>query len=191
VIARAGGLGARARAHRARLPAAYNGYARVDADPIYDADSEPEQMLLRPLFFTSYLIDDFLDEASLFGARSVILSSASSKTRACPSRASARALSRRRGHPPRSHGRRPRFTAGSPAEVLLRARPRVAKRTADWGRDGFEGRLAEAWCPYLQWCEGWLEVIEGQGPQALADAYLDPLDGRIDPAKAHVLSLPR
>ncbi len=68
MIARAGGLGARARAHRAQLPAAYNGYARVDADPIYDADSEPEQMLLRPLFFTSYLIDDFLDEASLFGA---------------------------------------------------------------------------------------------------------------------------
>jgi hypothetical protein len=69
-----------ASAHRAELPAAYNGYARVDADPIYDADSEPEQMLLRPLFFTSYLIDDFLDDASLFGARAVILSSASSKT---------------------------------------------------------------------------------------------------------------
>jgi hypothetical protein len=66
--------------HRAKLPAAYNAYARVDADPIYDADSEPEQMLLRPLFFTSYLIDDFLDEASLFGARTAILSSASSKT---------------------------------------------------------------------------------------------------------------
>jgi hypothetical protein len=78
-----------------------------------------------------------------------------------------------------------------PRPKFFFAPDRVAKRTADWGRDGFEGRLAEAWCPYLQWCEGWLEVIEGQGPQALADAYLDPLDGRIDPAKAHVLSLPR
>ncbi|HEX3452422.1 MAG TPA: DUF2855 family protein, partial [Solirubrobacteraceae bacterium] len=66
--------------HRAKLPGAYNAYARVDADAIYDADSEPEQMLLRPLFFTSYLIDDFLADASMFGARTAILSSASSKT---------------------------------------------------------------------------------------------------------------
>jgi hypothetical protein len=34
-------------------------------------------------------------------------------------------------------------------------------------------------------------VIHGEGPQALEGAYLDLLDGRIDPAKAHVLSLPR
>ncbi|HEY2570472.1 MAG TPA: DUF2855 family protein, partial [Solirubrobacteraceae bacterium] len=69
-----------ASAHRAGLPAAYNGYVRVDADPIYEAGTEDLQMLLRPLFFTSFLIDDFLDDASLFGARTVVLSSASSKT---------------------------------------------------------------------------------------------------------------
>ena len=33
---------------------------RVDADPVYDAEHEDAQMLLRPLFFTSWLIDDFL-----------------------------------------------------------------------------------------------------------------------------------
>ena len=79
----------------------------------------------------------------------------------------------------------------APRPTFFFAPDRVAKRTSDWGRDGFERRLADAWRPYLQWCEGWLEVLDGQGPDALQSAYLDLLDGRIDPAKAHVLSLPR
>jgi hypothetical protein len=37
-------------------------------------------MLFRPLFLTGYLIDDFLADASFFGARSVVVASASSKT---------------------------------------------------------------------------------------------------------------
>ena len=37
-------------------------------------------MLLRPLFFTSWLIDDFLRDSDMFGAGTVVLSSASSKT---------------------------------------------------------------------------------------------------------------
>ena len=37
-------------------------------------------MILRPLFFTSFLIDDFLKDNAFFGAKRVILSSASSKT---------------------------------------------------------------------------------------------------------------
>ncbi|MEA2272262.1 MAG: hypothetical protein QOI98_970 [Solirubrobacteraceae bacterium] len=66
--------------HRVGLPATYNSYARTDADPVYDPSTESEQMLLRPLFFTSWLIDDFLDEERFFGASAVVLSSASSKT---------------------------------------------------------------------------------------------------------------
>ena len=37
-------------------------------------------MLLRPLFVTSFLLDDFLNDNGFFGAQQVILSSASSKT---------------------------------------------------------------------------------------------------------------
>jgi len=66
--------------HRAGLPPAYNSYARVDADPMYDPGHEDEQMLLGPLFFTSFLIDDFLDDNGFFEAGAVVLSSASSKT---------------------------------------------------------------------------------------------------------------
>lgn len=66
--------------HRRELHAVYNHYLRCSADPGYSAAHEAEQALLRPLFTTSFLIDDFLADHGFFGARSVILSSASSKT---------------------------------------------------------------------------------------------------------------
>jgi hypothetical protein len=69
-------------AHRAALPAVYNQYFRCKSDPLYTAGTEDIQALLRPLFITSWLIDDFLDDNDFFGARSgaMLLSSASSKT---------------------------------------------------------------------------------------------------------------
>jgi hypothetical protein len=65
--------------HRKRLHAAYNQYLRCRADPFYTPDSEDLQALLRPLFATSFMIDDFLTENDFFGAKLVLLSSASSK----------------------------------------------------------------------------------------------------------------
>jgi hypothetical protein len=67
-------------AHRADLARAYNKYDSCDADPLYRADQEGLQALLRPLFVTSFLLDDFLAEQQHFGARLMLLSSASSKT---------------------------------------------------------------------------------------------------------------
>lgn len=67
-------------AHRRELHAVYNRYTRCSSDPGYVAALEAEQALLRPLFTTSFLIDDFLDENQFFGARTVVMSSASSKT---------------------------------------------------------------------------------------------------------------
>ncbi len=66
--------------HRASLPPVYNRYVRCGGDPGYDAELEAEQMVYRPLFFTSYLIDDFLADNDMFGASTVVLASASSKT---------------------------------------------------------------------------------------------------------------
>lgn len=68
--------------HRAALPAVYNQYFRAASDPLYSADTEDLQALLRPLFITSWLIDDFFDDNDFFGARPgiAVLSSASSKT---------------------------------------------------------------------------------------------------------------
>jgi hypothetical protein len=69
-----------ASAHRAALPSAYHRFLASAADPFYRAETEDVQMLLRPLFFTSFLIDDQLDDEGLAGRGPVVISSASSKT---------------------------------------------------------------------------------------------------------------
>jgi len=69
-----------ATAHRRELPSTYNIYQRTAGDPNYDRDNEDLQSLFAPLFGTSFLIDDFLAEQKFFGARTVVMSSASSKT---------------------------------------------------------------------------------------------------------------
>ncbi len=72
--------------HRAALHSVYNGYQRCGADPFYTADSEALQALLRPLFLTAWLIDDFLADNAFFGTATagrrgvMLLSSSSSKT---------------------------------------------------------------------------------------------------------------
>jgi Protein of unknown function (DUF2855) len=66
--------------HRAALPSAYHRYLATGSDPFYRADSEDIQMLLRPLFYTSFLIDDQLAEEGLTGRGPILISSASSKT---------------------------------------------------------------------------------------------------------------
>jgi hypothetical protein len=69
-----------AAAHRQGVAPVYNAYARVSSDAAYAGRQGDQQALLRPLFMLSFLVDDFLAEHEFFGATSVILSSASSKT---------------------------------------------------------------------------------------------------------------
>ena len=66
--------------HRSDLPVIYNQYLRCSQDPLYPLASEDLQMLLRPLFTTSFLLDDFFADNDFFGARYLVLTSASSKT---------------------------------------------------------------------------------------------------------------
>jgi Protein of unknown function (DUF2855) len=66
--------------HRAALPSAYHRYLASGSDPFYSAASEEVQMLLRPLFFTSFLIDDQLADEGLTERGPIVISSASSKT---------------------------------------------------------------------------------------------------------------
>jgi hypothetical protein len=66
--------------HRRELHPVYNQYLRCSTDPLYTPETEDAQALLRPLFMTSWLIDDFLADNDFFGAQAMLLSSASSKT---------------------------------------------------------------------------------------------------------------
>jgi hypothetical protein len=69
-----------AAAHRQVAAPVYNAYSRVSGDPAFAGRQGDYQALLRPLFMLSFLVDDLLKENEFFGATSVILSSASSKT---------------------------------------------------------------------------------------------------------------
>ena len=65
--------------HRAPLHPVYNGYSYTAADPSF-AVQKAIHPVLRPLFTTSFLIDDFVASENFFGADRVVVTSASSKT---------------------------------------------------------------------------------------------------------------
>jgi len=240
--------------HRAPLPSAYHRYLASATDPFYRPDTEEVQMLLRPLFFTSFLIDDQLDDEGLASRGPVLISSASSKTAI----AAAFLLAQREGvelvslTSPRSaefveglgiYGRTVLYDAidsleagpatyvdisgdgevrravhehygddlahsmavglthweelgaggegelPGPSPTLFFAPDRVTKRSEDWGAAGLETRVADAWHPFCEWTSGWLDVIPGRGFEAVQRAYLDVLEGRVEPKRAHVLTL--
>lgn len=66
--------------HRTSLHSVYNSYTITTADTSFDAALDDLQPVLRPLFTTSFLIDDFFGREDMFGAEQVIVISASSKT---------------------------------------------------------------------------------------------------------------
>jgi Protein of unknown function (DUF2855) len=66
--------------HRLDLTSAYNQYQRIGSDAAYRASDENYQILLRPLFITSFMLADYLQDNQFFGGRQVLVSSASSKT---------------------------------------------------------------------------------------------------------------
>ncbi|SFN33537.1 DUF2855 family protein [Dokdonella immobilis] len=66
--------------HRQSLTSAYNFYTRCSADPAYSPALENYQALLRPLFVTSWMLADYLQDNAFFGAQRLVVSSASSKT---------------------------------------------------------------------------------------------------------------
>ena len=66
--------------HRTKLHSVYNSYTRVRNDPSFDPKLSKLQPILRPLFTTSFLIDDLFGAESHFGAEQILLLSASSKT---------------------------------------------------------------------------------------------------------------
>jgi hypothetical protein len=67
-------------AHRAELPSPYNAYALTTTDASYSADEEDLHVLYRPLFFTSFMLADQLEDTGYYDASVLAFSSASSKT---------------------------------------------------------------------------------------------------------------
>lgn len=66
--------------YRQPMSPVYNQYSRLATDPEHDPAREKERMIFGPLFKTGFLIEYFMRNQDWFGAREVILTSASSKT---------------------------------------------------------------------------------------------------------------
>ncbi|MDT5019383.1 MAG: hypothetical protein QOD39_5543 [Mycobacterium sp.] len=242
-----------AAAHRAELPSAYQGYRNVEADPVYSADLEAEHILFFPLFFTSFLIDDFLADEDFFGADTIVISSASSKTAII----AAYLLAKREGVDVvglTSAGNR-EFVEGlsvydsvylyddmsrlpggravyvdvsgdgavrtdvhahygnrlahssavgvthwtqmtqeagelqGPRPVFFFAPDRITKRGVDWGTAKLDEAVAEAWDPFARWASDWLRVERISSEDDIQRAYLELLDGKIDPMAGTVVDL--
>ncbi len=239
--------------HRLSLPKAYNQYFLTDRDPVYDADNENAQMILRPLFVTSFLAFDFLQERGFFDADAIALSSASSKTAygiafllsnvpasihvigltseknrkfteglgcydqvftydeiasvpidlrvtyvdVAGSPRLRAALKERLGNRLAysmalgdTHWNEDKQQASLASEQEFFFAPTwLAKRTEDWGVQGYVERLAEAWRPFSKRLDGWMEVVEEFGPEAILRVWQEHLEGRADPAVGNVLSI--
>jgi hypothetical protein len=239
--------------HRAPLPSAYQGYRDVRTDPIYSAGREAEHIVFFPLFFTSFLIDDFLADEDFFGADTIVISSASSKTaiiaayllakrddvdvvgltsagnrefvegldvyrsvhgyeqvsalpgeRAVYVDFSGDGAVRRDVHA--RYGDRlthssavgmTHWTAMSaggrdlegPKPILFFAPDRIKKRGSDWGPAKLDQNVAEAWDPFATWASNWLRVERISSDDDIQRAYLELLDGKVDPAAGTVVDL--
>lgn len=67
-------------AHRRELPPVYNQYMLMTEENGFSSAHDDHQIVYRPLFMTAFLIDDFLEDMDFFGAETILLASASSKT---------------------------------------------------------------------------------------------------------------
>ncbi len=239
--------------HRAAMAGAYNRYLRTAADPVHRADREDHQMLLFPLFFTSFLVDDFLADNATFGAEQVVISSASSKTSIgaaflLHARGGARVVgltsagnaafveglgvydevrtydeadgltqapavyvdvagdrdvlhavhgrladrlahsmtvgSTHWDHRPEVHG-----DLSGPQPQFFFAPSQIAKRTEEWGQEGLDARLGEAWDRYADWVDSWIHFRHSVGPEAVEAVYRELLDGRADPRVGYICTL--
>jgi hypothetical protein len=187
-----------AAAHRQDVAPVYNAYARVGNDPAFAGRPGDYQALLRPLFMLSFLVDDFLGQNDFFGAREVVISSASSKAAFGLAHLLHTTLHRHFGDR-MMYSARIGLThrSASPDEgelpgaapVWFFAPDQIRKRAREWGPGGVEQRFGAAWSTFAPTLEGRLTVVESRGPAAVKQVYLDTLNGHIPPEQGHMLSL--
>ena len=239
--------------HRASMAATYNRYVRSPAGDDRDPLAEARQMLLYPLFFTSFLIDDALADGDGAAATTVVLSSASSKTAigtafqlrgrdvevvgltsptnvafveglgiydqvvtyddvaSLPDGPAAFvdiagnaavkvAVHQRYGDDlvtslivGDTHWDDDPAAAAEPIPgpepAFFFAPTQITKRNEDWGRDGLQSRVDEAWSAFTAWADGWLTIERRTGAEAALATFAELVDNRADPAVGFIVSM--
>jgi hypothetical protein len=241
-------------AHRAQLPSTYNQYLRMSTDNGFDRRYDAHRMVYFPLFVTGFILDDWLDDNEFFGADTIVLSSASSKT-AFSLAHQLRQRGSKRVVGLTSRGNRA-FVSGldlydevlcydevtqleagtatayvdmagnrellsalhhhlgdamvcsagvgithwgardadDPASLpgatptLFFAPTQMQKRVQEWGAAGYQKRLDDAWCVFLEMVDEWVTICESSGADALVQTYERVLGGA-PPDEAYVVGL--
>ncbi len=65
----------------------------------------------------------------------------------------------------------------------------IRKRAKEWGPGGIDKRFGAAWSGFAPMLDHRITVIEGRGPAAVQQVYLDTFAGRIPPDQGHMLSM--
>jgi hypothetical protein len=76
-----------------------------------------------------------------------------------------------------------------PRPVFFFAPDRITKRGVDWGTAKLDEAVAEAWDPFARWASDWLRVERISSEDDIQRAYLELLDGKIDPMAGTVVDL--
>ena len=76
-----------------------------------------------------------------------------------------------------------------PSPVLFFAPDQSKKRIAEWGQAQLDQKAAEAWRPFAGWASDWLRVERISSENDIQRAYLELLDGKVDPAAGTVVAL--
>ncbi|QFU76183.1 DUF2855 family protein [Halioglobus maricola] len=244
--------------HRRPLPLIYNQYLRSSADALYEEGKEALQMLLRPLFTTSFLLDDFFADQAMFGAKNLHLTSASSKTAigmafclqnnranrdldyeiigltSARNQAFVESLGcydrvvsydqvdaidntqpsaivdfagdgtlLRQLHSQLAPELRYSCMVGAshwdqragagpgldgPEPIMFFAPHQAEKRVGEWGGEEFQRRLSGQWRAFCAFANGWMEVDERHGREAIERTYAEVLGGDFSPRSGYVLS---
>lgn len=243
-------------AHRRQLPPIYNYYTNTKQDSVYTKESEEAQCLLRPLFTTSFLIDDQFADNDFYGSKQMMLTSASSKT----GLALAHLLRKRKekgtadiqiigltspgnvdfvkssgyydsvitydniasldsavdssivdfsGNHKLQYDLQVQFGESLKHNCLvgvvhwdkLRGAEKLPKkgdfffaptyaqkRQQDWGREGFQTRLKEAWDGFIPETVSWMNIETHGGAEKLSHIYSKMLSGKFDPKVGYIIS---
>ncbi len=76
-----------------------------------------------------------------------------------------------------------------PRPTFFFAPDRITKRGNDWGTAELDRKVAESWAPFAQWAAGWLRIERISTEDDIQRAYLELLDGKVDPASGIVVDV--
>jgi len=76
-----------------------------------------------------------------------------------------------------------------PTPEFFFAPGQIEKRTADWGPGEVMRRMGSAFASFVEFSDGWLEIVRCQGPDEVTAAYADVLAGRRSPTEGLICSL--